>query len=89
MDATWQDKLQEQQQQQQQHGLPVAANPAARGLAGWAEGALGPLAGSQWGLGALGGPDAGGAMAAVSQMLSALAPAQVMALLSNPLYLGE
>lgn len=95
MDVTWQGKLHEQQQHSLQHGgLASGGNPAAaaaRGLGGMSGGAFDPSA-LQWGLGAGGlglpmGPEA--AAAAASQMLSALGPAQVLALLGNPLYLGR
>lgn len=97
MDITWQGKLHEQQQHSLQHGnLGSSVSPAAtaaRSLGGLAGGAFDPSA-LQWGLGAaLGGlqGDGGGgaAAAAASQMLSALGPSQVLALLSNPLSLGE
>jgi len=91
MDITWQGKLHEQQQHSLQHGnLGSSVSPAAtaaRSLGGLAGGAFDPSA-LQWGLGAaLGGLQ--GKAAAASQMLSALGPSQVLALLSNPLYLGE
>lgn len=91
MDVTWQGKLHEQQQHSLQHGLGSGGNPAAAAARSLSGGAFDPSA-LQWGLGAAGlglsaPPEA--AAAAASQMLSALGPAQVLALLSNPLYLGE
>jgi hypothetical protein len=91
MDVTWQGKLHEQQQHSLQHGLGSGGNRAAAVARSLSGGAFDPSA-LQWGLGAAGlgltaPPEA--AAAAASQMLSALGPAQVLALLSNPLYLGE
>jgi hypothetical protein len=96
MDVTWQGKLHEQQQHSLQHGgLSSGGNPAAaaaRGVGGMSGGAFDPSA-LQWGLGAgglgLAAPPEAAAAAAAGQMLSALGPAQLLALLSNPLYLGE
>jgi hypothetical protein len=91
MDITWQGKLHEQQQHSLQHGAASPSAAAARGMAGSAgAGAFDPSA-LQWGLGA-GVPGAAAAQdaaAAASSMLAALGPAQVLALLSNPMYLGE
>jgi hypothetical protein len=96
MDVTWQGKLHEQQQHSLQHGGLASGSPAAtaaRALSGLPGGAFNPSA-LQWGLGAAGlcapgAADAGSAAAAAASMLSALGPAQVLALLSNPLYFGE
>jgi hypothetical protein len=95
MDVTWQGKLHEQQQHSLQHGgLSSGGNPAAtaaRGVGGMSGGAFDPST-LQWGLAAGGlgvAAPSEAAAAAAGQMLSALGPAQVLALLSNPLYLGE
>lgn len=96
MDVTWQGKLHEQQQHSLQHGGLASGSPAAtaaRALCGLPGGAFNPSA-LQWGLGATGlcapgAADAGSAAAAAASMLSALGPAQVLALLSNPLFFGE
>ncbi len=88
MDVTWQGKLHEQQQHSLQHGGPSPSAAAARGGSAGA-GAFDPST-LQWGLGGAGpGPPAQDAAAAASHMLAALGPAQVLALLSNPMYLGE
>lgn len=92
MDVTWQGKLHEQQQHSLQHGLGSGGNPAAAAARSHLSGGAFDPSALQWGLGAAGlglsaPPEA--AAAAASQMLSALGPAQVLALLSNPLYLGE
>jgi hypothetical protein len=96
MDVTWQGKLHEQQQHSLQHGGLASGSPAAtaaRALSGLPGGAFNPSA-LQWGLRAAGlcasgAADAGSAAAAAASMLSALGPAQVLALLSNPMYFGE